>query len=340
MPKYQKRRNYKKKKFVKRRKRMVKRPARKTFKKKVEMIKLSEGTNDCQAITPVFHNQDGEDWADAGHFMTIPKEIYYTQTSKKNTIGSQGPSLGSRITGNSVFSKYLNFRFRLRFMSHTSGAFPDASNATRIGRYRVLAGVFHDAPACAVPWLGWISDQGGPTSPEICDSDFEGVQWKAEMTNQLQAFYNGEYIWGGLTEKRRWTLIHDKVYKSKPVAALQYLSGQTSAINSDGEGDSKSLVSGPQVFTRPDIEGYIDFSKMKCCNKKLFYGPNVISAQAADHALNEAFIYNPTAVGDRGLASTTARDVPFVYVLNMEGEEEDLLNPDLSYRWVHYFQDA
>ncbi len=316
---------------------------KKTFKKKVEMIKLSEGTNDCQAITPVFHSQDGANWG--LQFMTIPKDIYYTQTSKKSSAGSEGPRLGSRITGNSVFTKYLNCRWRLKFEDHTSGAFKDASNNTRIGRYRVLAGVFHDAPACAVPWLGWVGDQGGPTSPEICDSDFEGVQWKAEMTKQLQSFYNGDYIWGGLTEKARWTLVHDKVYKSHPKAALQYMSGQTEFHTGDPPDPTKpsgnSLSAGPQVFSRPDIEGFIDFSKMKCCNKKLFYGPNVISAQANDHALNEATIYNPTTVGDRGLAATTAKDVPFFYVINMDSEEAgDLLNPTLSFRWVHYFQDA
>lgn len=344
MPKYQKRRNYKKKKFVKRKAFKKKVVKRKAFRKKVEMIKTSEGTSDCQAISVTFH-----DLAPAplpSSHMAIPKETYYRQTSKKNLIGSDGPTLGSRISGNSVFSKYLNYRFKISFKNHS--VLPSAEDSTslpKIGRYRVLAGVFHNAPVCAVPWLGWINGQGGITSPEICDSDFEGVQWKTSMENELKTFYNGTKIWGGLTEKARWTLVHDKVYKSKPITALQTLSGSTEKHTGDPpdptKPDGNSLIAGPTIYTRADIEGYIDFSKMRCCNKKLYYGPNVISAEVASHPFNQAFIYNPTVQGDRGLAATTANNVPFVYILNMEPTAGSIGGqPDLSERWCHYFQDA
>jgi hypothetical protein len=334
MPKYQKRRNYKKKKFVKRKKKFVK---RKSYRKKVEMIKTSEGTSDCQAISVTFHPlAPAQLPGPNGATMLIPKETYYRQTSKKNLIGSDGPALGSRISGNSVFSKYLNFRFKLSFANNPVVAFDDATEFSKVGRYRILAGVFHNAPVCAVPWLGWINGQGGLTSPDICDSDFEGVQWKTSMENELKAFYNGEKIWGGLTEKARWTLVHDKVYKSNPTTVHQQLSGQTEA-----SADGKSLVAGKTVYTRPDIEGFIDFSKMKCCNKKLYYGPNVFSALAANHAQNQAAIYNPAIQGDRGLAATTAHNVPFVYIMNVNPLSTVIGGePDLSARWVHYFQDA
>jgi len=308
-------------------------------KKQVEMIKTSEGTSDCQAISVTFH--DLAPTPLGATRMLIPKETYYRQTSKKNSIGSDGPTLGSRITGNSVYSKYLNFRFKLSFKNHDDANMEDSTLYPKVGRYRVLAGVFHNAPIDAVPWMGWINGQGGVTSPEIADSDFEGCQWKTNMEDQLKAFYNGEKIWGGLTEKARWTLIHDKGYKSNVTTALQLFSGETSAINNDGEGNEKSLVAGKTIYTRPDIEGYIDFSKSKCCSKKLYYGPNLISAQAANHASNQAAIYNPAVVGDRGLASTSAHNVPFVYIMNVNPLAGTIGGePDLSVRWCHYFQDA
>ncbi len=323
-------RNDKKKNFKKK--------VNKVQKKKVEMIKTSEGTSDCQAISVTFHDALPTNFGETK--MLIPTDTYYKQTSRKNTIASDGPTLGSRISGNSVYSKYLNFRFRLAFDQNDVQPAFNAEGTTqfpKIGRYRVIAGVFHNAPIDAVPWLGWINGQGGATSPDICDSDFEGCEWKFKMEDQLKAFYNGEKIWGGLTEKARWTLVHDKVYKSNPVAALQLLSGSTEA-----GGDGKSLVAGETIFTRPDIEGFIDFSKMKCCNKKLYYGPNVISAQAANHASNQAAIYNPAVQGDRGLAATTARDVPFVYICDVDPASEDVIggDPSLSFRWCHYFQDS
>lgn len=302
--------------------------------KKVEMIKTSEGTNDCQAISITFHDPEPDSLAPTT--MLIPKETYYRQTTRKNSVASDGPSLGSRIVGNAVFSKYLNMRFKLSFKNNPTEYLQDASEFSRVGRYRVLAGVFHDAPIEAVPWLGWINGQGAVSSPEICDSDFEGCQWKANMTNELKAFYNGTKIWGGLTEKARWTLCHDRVYKSNVTTALQLFAGQTEA-----SADGKSLSAGKTVFTRPDIEGFIDFSKTKACNKKLYYGPNVISSELATSSNNQKTIYNPQYTGDRGLASTTARDVPFVYILNMDPLEQTIGGePDLSYRWCHYFTDA
>ncbi len=317
------------------RKKTTKKKVNAVRKKQVEMIKTSEGTSDCQAISVTFH--DAAPAPLVAENMYIPKETYYRQTSKKNTIGSDGPTLGSRITGNSIYSKYLNFRFKLTFTDLALAE--DMTNATefpKVGRYRVIAGVFHNAPVCAVPWLGWINGQGGVTSPAICDSDFEGVEWKNNMENELKTFYNGEKIWGGLTEKARWTLVHDKVYRSNVTTALQQFNGQTEAA-----GDGKSLIAGKTVYTRPDIEGFIDFSKTKACNKKLFYGPNVISAQAANHASNQAAIYNPAIQGDRGLAATTAKNVPFVYIINVNPDPgSTTFEPDISHRWCHYFQDA
>ncbi len=316
-------------------KKAIKKKVNQVRKKQVEMIKTSEGTSDCQAISVTFH-----DLAPAilsAETMLIPKETYYRQTSKKNTIGSDGPTLGSRITGNSVYSKYLNFRFKLSFKNNPTTAMQDATEFSKVGRYRVLAGVFHNPPIDAVPWLGWINGQGGVTSPAICDSDFEGCEWKTNMLEQLQAFYNGEKIWGGLTEKARWTLVHDKVYKSNVTTALQLFDGSTASDSKPGD----QLSAGKTIYTRPDIEGFIDFSKSKACNKKLYYGPNVISAQAANHATNQAAIYNPAIQGDRGLASTTARNVPFVYIMNINPTAETIGGePDLSARWCHYFQDA
>ncbi len=327
------RKNFKRKRKTK----QFKRKVNKVRKKQVEMIKTSEGTSDCQAISVTFH--DPAPAALASNNMLIPKETYYRQTSKKNSIASDGPTLGSRVTGNSVYSKYLNFRFKLSFKNHTDANMEDATLYPKVGRYRVIAGVFHQAPIDAVPWLGWINGQGGLTSPVICDSDFEGCEWKTNMEDQLRAFYNNEMIWGGLTEKARWTLVHDKVYKSNVTTALQKFSGQTATTKDPGNEDS--LVAGATIYTRPDIEGYIDFSKSKACNKKLYYGSNVLSAQAATHALNQEAIYNPTAVGDRGLASTTARNVPFVYIMNVNPLAGTIGGePDLSFRWCHYFQDS
>ncbi len=334
------RKNFKRRKPKFAKKRQFKKKVNLVRKKQVEMIKTSEGTDDCQAISVTFHADNAPaPITSAGAVMLIPKETYYRQTSRKNTIGSDGPTLGSRITGNSVYSKYLNFRWKLSFKNNIVPDFnaEDTTMNPKIARFRVIAGVFHNAPVCAVPWLGWINGQGGLTSPDICDSDFEGCQWKTSMENELKAFYNGEKIWGGLTEKARWTLVHDKVYKSNPTTALQLFSGSTEA-NEDG----KSLVAGETVYTRPDIEGFIDFSKYKCCNKKLYYGPNVISAQVATHASNQAAIYNPAVVGDRGLAATTAKNVPFVYICNIDPYSADVIGgePDLSHRWCHYFQDS
>lgn len=313
----------------------VKKKVNTVRKKQVEMIKTSEGTSDCQAISITFH-----DLAPAplgSETMLIPKETYYRQTSKKNSIGSDGPTLGSRITGNTVYSKYLNFRFKLSFKNHSDATMEDATLYPKVGRYRVIAGVFHNAPIDAVPWLGWINGQGGETSPAIADSDFEGCEWKVNMEDQLKAFYNGDKIWGGLTEKARWSLIHDKVYKSNVTTVLQKFSGKTASKT----GDEDSLVAGETIYTRPDIEGFIDFSKTKACNKKLNYGPNLISAQAANHALNQAAIYNPGSTGDRGLAATSARNVPFVYIMNVNPLAGQIGGePDLSLRWCHYFQDA
>ncbi len=319
-------------------------PVKKTFmkkkvntirKKQVEMIKTSEGTSDCQAISQTFHDLAPAPLA--AETMLIPKETYYRQTSKKNTIGSDGPTLGSRITGNSVYSKFLNFRFKLSFKNNPTAAQQDATEFSKVGRYRVIAGVFHNAPIDAVPWLGWVNDQGGVTSPAICDSDFEGCQWKTQMEQQLQTFYNGEKIWGGLTEKARWTLVHDRVYKSNVTTALQLFDGSTASKSNDED----QLTAGKTIYTRPDIEGFIDFSKTRACNKKLYYGPNVISAQAANHAQNQAAIYNPAIEGDRGLAATTAKNVPFVYIMNINPTAETIGGePDLSSRWCHYFQDA
>ncbi len=319
-------------------KKQVKKVVRQVRKKSVEMIKTSEGTSDCQAISVTFHDLAPAPLGSTS--MLLPKETYMRQTSRKNTIGSDGPTLGSRISGNSVYSKFLNFRFKLSFQNNTVTALQDATEFSRVGRYRVIAGVFHDAPIDAVPWLGWINGQGGVTSPEICDSDFEGCQWKVNMENELKAFYNGDKIWGGLTEKARWSLVHDRVYKSNPTTSLQQFTGKTASKT----GDEDSLVAGSTVYTRPDIEGFIDFSKSKACNKKLYYGPNVISAQPANHAQNQSAIYNPVAVGDRGLASTSAHNIPFVYICNINpysGSGSSIGGePDLSSRWVHYFQDA
>lgn len=324
----------KRKQFKRGKKKGFKKKVNFVRKKQVEMIKTSEGTDDCQAISVTFH--DTPPAALSGNNMLIPKETYYRQTSRKNTIGSDGPTLGSRITGNSVYSKYLNFRFKLSFRNHTSDNMDDATLYPKVGRYRVIAGVFHNPPVCAVPWLGWINGQGGVTTPDICDSDFEGCQWKTTMENELKTFYNGEKIWGGLTEKARWSLVHDKVYKSNVTTALQLMSGSTEA-----GGDGKSLVAGSTVYTRPDIEGFIDFSKTKSCNKKLYYGPNVHSDLPANHATNQAAIYNPAVQGDRGLAATTASNVPFVYIMDINPSAQLIGGkPDLSSRWCHYFQDA
>lgn len=325
--------NYKRKPRKVQKKKFVKKKINKVRAKQVEMLKLSEGSNDCQAITPNFHTALPVQLS--GTTISIPKNSYYKMTSSKNTIGSTGPRLSSRIQGNDVYSKFLNFRFKLSFSASDPENPVDATSNSRVGRYRVLAGIYHVPQGVeCVPWLGWINDQGGETSPNICDSDFEGVEWGDSISDDLKAFYNGTKIWGGLTEKARWTAIHDKVYKSNPSTALQNFSGQTEAL-----GDGKSLVAGTHLYTRPDIEGFIDFSKYKCCNKKLQYGPNVISAQLATHALNQAAIYNPAAVGDRGLAMTTARDIPFVFIINMTSGEVGG-DPYISHRWVHYFQDA
>ncbi len=326
--------NYKKKRPARKvqKKKVFKKKINQVRKKQVEMIKVSEGTDDCQAITPNFHGPAPAQLA--GNTITIPASSYYQMTSVKNSIGDAGPRLSSRITGNNVYSKFLNFRFKLTFAASTVPV--DASANSRIGRYRVIAGIYHQPQGVeCVPWQGWISGQGGDTSPAICDSDFEGVEYGDNIADDLKAFYNNTVIWGGLTEKARWTTIHDRVYKSNPTTALQNFSGATASKTNDED----QLVAGTHIYTRPDIEGFIDFSKYKCCNKKLQYGPNVVSAQAVSAVVNQAAIYNPNTEGDRGLAMSTARDIPFCFVVNMTNNEIGG-DPYMSYRWVHYFQDA
>ena len=312
-------------------------------KAKTEMIRLSEGTDDCQAVTPIFHPSGPITLTT--DLINLPNDVYYRQTSTKSTIGNTGPQLSSRIDGNNIYSKYLNYRYRLQF--NKSGAI--TSDTGNVLRYRTIAGVFHDAPGHqAAPYQGWISDQPGtPASPDICDSDFEAVGWAAAMRRELKSFYTGDQIWGGLLEKARWTVIYDKVHKSVPKTgtAVQSFVGFTPEWDEGTAGDAPGLEATGihQLHTREDIEGFIDFSRSSCCNKKLNYGPNVLSSKDMTDPINQAVVFNPNTVSDRGLCSTSNRSFPFVLHLNMSeagdapGAQPD---PDLSFRWVHYFEDA
>jgi hypothetical protein len=228
------------------RKAKAKAKASKRQAKKVEMIRMSEGTTDCQAITPVFHTA-APYTMNSNRFFSIPKNVYYQQTSKKSSIGETGPQLSSRITGNSIYSKYLNYRYRIQF-PHSPG-----NDNGNVQRYRILAGTFQEPPLSTNPWQGWISDQNGtPTSPDLCDSDFAGNDWSDVMKAELRAFYTGAQIWGGLLEKARWNLILDRTVKSTPITSTQLMSGNTPAWTggSDIPSGAPGLVAGHVQSTR------------------------------------------------------------------------------------------
>jgi len=336
----------------------MKKVAKKTD-KRVEMIRLSEGSQKCQAITPIFHKEDDPTLVNFN--LRLPVDTYFRLTSSNNISDPSVhdlPLLSQRIEGNSCFSKYLNYRYKIEF--------DNISNFSKTVRTRVIAGTFKDAPEGA-PWNGWTSDQAGtPESPDVCDSDTEGSDWIGFMTKQLSAFYSGEQIWGGLLEKARWNVIHDKTYVRNPVTsahtatAVQTMTGNTPAWTAGfvGGGDRdppySSVSSAPglnagavvntatQFYTRKPIEGFIDFSKTRACNKKLYYGPNVDSSKSSSSDANQDIIYRPdNGPQDRGLASTTARDVPFVLILQPDFDEyrsDGTLG--LTERWCHYLQDA
>lgn len=354
MPKkFKARRN---KKTVYRRKRAAKKAVKKV-EKRVEMIRLSEGSSKCQAITPIYHKDDDPTLVNFN--LRLPVDTYFRLTSSSNISDPAVydlPLLSQRIEGNSCYSKYLNYRYRIEF--------DNVSNFEKSIRTRVIAGTFMDAPEGA-PWNGWTSDQAGtPNAPTICDSDTEGSDWIGFMTKQLSAFYSGEQIWGGLLEKARWNVIHDKTYVRNPVTstetAVQQFTGNTPAWTAGyvGGGDGQdpgpySTVSGApglnagtvsrtRYHTRKPIEDFIDFSKTGACNKKLYYGPNVDSSKPASNDANQDIIYRPDAGGqDRGLASTTARNVPFVLILQPDFDEYSSDGTlGLTERWCHYLQDA
>lgn len=335
---------YQKKKSVK----------KKSNRKRVEMIRLSQGSSTCQAITPIYHQDDSVNMTN--FTLRIPDKIYYRLTSSDNISDPtvhEVPNLAQRISGNSCFSKYLNYRFRIEF---------DNLEAYQpCVRTRVIAGTFKDAPNHA-PWNGWTSDQvGTPNSPEICDTDFDGVSYADNMTEALASFYSGDLLWGGLLEKARWDICYDKTFDRSPTTgaatAVQTFTGNTPAWTAGfvGGGDRdppySTVSSAPglnagavireEKYTRKPVEGFIDFSKKKCCNKKLYYGPNVDSSKANDSDLNISRVNRPDDGGlDRTLASTTARDIPFVLILQPDFDDYKTVGTlGVVDRWCHYFQD-
>lgn len=339
---------YQKKKSVKKK--------NKSNRKKVEMIRLSQGSSTCQAITPIYHE---DATATMGNLtLRIPDKIYYRLTSSDNISDPtvhDVPNLAQRLDGNSCFSKYLNYRFRIEF--------DNLENHQPCVRTRVIAGTFKDTPNHA-PWNGWTSDQvGTPDSPIICDTDFANINYESKMIEALSAFYSGDQIWGGLLEKARWDICYDKTFDRSPTTgaatAVQTLQGSTPAWTAGyvGGGDGQdpgpySTVSGApglnagsvvktEIYTRKPVEGFIDFSKKKCCNKKLYFGPNVDSSKAADSDFNLSRVNRPNDGGlDRTLASTTARDVPFVLILQPNFDDYKTTGTlGLVDRWCHYFQD-
>ncbi len=335
------------------------RPAKakkKSSEAKSEIIRLSQGSSTCQAITPIYHKDVSETMGNAT--LRIPEKVYYRLTSADNISDPtihEVPNLAQRLSGNSCFSKYLNYRFRIEF--------DNLENYQPCVRTRVIAGTFKDAPIFAA-WNGWTSDQvGTPNSPDICDSDWDSVGYEEKMLKALTGFYSGDQIWGGLLEKARWDVHYDKVFDRSPTTgaatAVQTFSGNTPAWTAgyvgggDGQdpGPYSTVSSAPglnaggitktEIYTRKPVEGFIDFSKTKACNKKLYFGPNVDSSKTSDNDTNVMRINRPDDGGlDRTLATTTARDIPFVLILQPNFDSYKTSGTlGVVDRWCHYFQD-